>query len=292
MTAPDGRAPSLIRASWEIRPPNGGATIRGDLRAPSGPAPETAIVICHGFKGFRRWGFFPTLTRALAMRGHAAISFDFSHNGVGADGVDFSALDLFSEATHSRNVDEIRMVLDAVTGGKLFPRPPRHVGLMGHSRGGGEAVVAASEDDRLSALVTWAAISRMERWSADQIAAWNRGETIHIENARTSQQMPIAPAYWRDLKENAERLDVLAAARRVEVPWLIIHGEDDETVPISEGRALHEASNDAEFLPVEGAGHTFGAAHPFRGTPPPLATAIGATCDWFARMLGSDGTVL
>ena len=283
--APEG-VDRIVRADWEIRPREGGPPIRGDLRAPEGPAPETLVVICHGFKGFRRWGFFPLLARELARRGHAAISFDFSHNGVGADGVDFSALELFREATHTRDVDEIRMVLDSVTRGPLFPHPPRAIGLLGHSRGGGEAILATAEDSRVDALVTWAAISRVQRWSEEQIATWERGEAVEIRNARTGQIMPIGPRYWRDLVENRERLDILSAAASIHAPWLIIHGEEDETVPASEARQLHDAArHGAELRLVEGAGHTFGATHPLHETPAALGTVMDATTRWFAEHL-------
>lgn len=276
----------LILAHWEIRPRDGGPPIHGDLRAPRGPTPHTAIVVCHGFKGFKDWGFFPVLSRALARRGHAVLSFNFSHNGVGGDGVDFSALELFAEQTHTRNVAEIRAVLDAVYGGGLFPRAPRRVGLFGHSRGGAECVLAASADTRVHALVTWAAVATMERWSDAEVAAWERGERVMVRNARTDQEMPVAPSYWQDLQENRERLDVLRAAPSVEAPWLIVHGDRDETVDVAEGRQLFvAAAESAELLVIEGAGHTFGATHPI-GTPTDeLRTAADATFRWFENHL-------
>lgn len=286
MTVSAGGSGGIVRATWEIRPTDGSPPIRGDLRALQGPPPATAVIICHGFKGFRRWGFFPALARTLAQAGHAAVTFDFSRNGVGADGVDYSALDLFAEATHSRDVEEIRMVLDAVTSGPLFPRPPVRIGLFGHSRGGGEAVVAAAEHMRVDALVTWAAISRFNRWSPKQIAAWERGETVRVENSRTGQQMPIGPGYWRDLVANADRLEILSSARRLRIPWLIVHGEQDETVPVSEGRLLYEAAGGgAQLLLTSGAGHTFGTRHPPVETTPELQAVMDATVDWYGRHL-------
>jgi len=278
--------PAVKLTRWEIRPRDGGPPVRGDLRVLAGTEPRTAVVICHGFKGFRAWGFFPPLARALARAGHAVVTFDFSHNGVGADGVDFSALDLFRANTHSRDVDEIRMVLDALRGGGILPLAPRRIGLFGHSRGGGEAVLAAAEDPRVDTLVTWAAISDIpSRWSEEQTAAWERGETVEIVNARTGQNMPIAPTYWRDVRLNRDRLDILRAAADLTVPWLIIHGEDDATVDADEGKALFEAAGDeAELLLVEGAGHTFGAVHPYAGATPDLRAAVDATVEWFDRL--------
>lgn len=62
---------AILRARWEIQRPHG-ATIRGHLRALRGRPPRTAVVLCHGFKGFREWAFFPSLARAIARRGHGA----------------------------------------------------------------------------------------------------------------------------------------------------------------------------------------------------------------------------
>jgi uncharacterized protein len=281
-----GTGSDLIRARWEIRPRDGSEVIRGDLRALSGPSPEVAVVICHGFKGFREWGFFPSLARAVARRGHAAVTFDFSRNGVGDDGVDFSALDRFATHTHSRNLDEIGYVLDAVLG-ELLPRSPKKIALIGHSRGGAEAILAAGEDPRVQLLVTWAAIaSAAGRWSSDQIAAWERGETVHILNARTRQEMPIGPGYWRDLIDNHGRLDVLGTASRLQIPWLIVHGEADETVPVSDAHTLFAAAGEnAELCLIDGASHTFGATHPFGGPTPELSTAMQTTLSWLDRLV-------
>ncbi|HEV2146909.1 MAG TPA: alpha/beta hydrolase [Longimicrobiaceae bacterium] len=279
--------PAITLTRWELRPPGDELPVRGDVRLLAGTEPRSAVVVCHGFKGFRTWGFFPPLARALARAGYAAVTFDFSRNGVGADGVDFSALDRFRENTHTRNVDEIRLVLDALHRGGILPRAPRRTGLFGHSRGGGEAVIAAAEDPRVDALATWAAISDIPaRWSPEQVEAWKRGETVEIANARTGQAMPVGPAYWRDVEMSRERLDVLRAARALSAPWLIVHGEEDETVPAAEGHALFEAAGDeTELLLVEGAGHTFGAVHPYAGATPELKAATDATIEWFGRHL-------
>lgn len=288
MTDETGAPAALTLTRWEIRPRDGGPPIRGDVRVLAGTEPRSAVVICHGFKGFRTWGLFPPLARAAARRGYAAVTFDFSRSGVGADGVDFSALELFAENTHSRNVDEIRLVLDAMQGGELLPRTPRRIGLFGHSRGGGEAVLAAAEDPRVDALVTWAAIADIPgRWTEEQMERWRQGETVEIANARTKQQMPIGPGYWRDVELNRERLDILRAAGELEVPWLIVHGEADASVPPGDAHALFDAAGteEAELLLIEGADHTFGAVHPYAGATPALQAAVEATLDWYDRYL-------
>jgi len=282
------QTPTLQRTHWEFRPPAGAPPIRGDLRILQGHVPRSAVVICHGFKGFREWGFFPSLARALAGRGHAAVTFDFSHNGVGADGVDFSALDLFAKNTHTRNVEEIGLVLDALDNEALLPEMPERIGLFGHSRGGGEAVLAASERGEVDVLVTWAAISTVDRWSEEQKETWRGGGTVHVPNARTGQEMPIGHGYWSDVERHREELDIVAAASSLTIPWLIVHGTGDESVDPGDARALHGAGHhdeNREMLLIEGAGHTFGAVHPFVRFPDALREATSATLDWFDEHL-------
>ncbi|HEV7589956.1 MAG TPA: alpha/beta fold hydrolase [Longimicrobium sp.] len=271
----------ITRTGFEIRPADGGPPIRGDLRVAEGAKPKSAVVFVHGFKGFRNWGPWPALMRALALAGHAAVSFDFSRNGIGPEG-EFSALDLFRENTHTRELDELRAVIDALAAGRLGGRKMGRIGVVGHSRGGGAAVIAAAEDERINALVTLAAIADIpSRWSAKQIAAWRRGEDVSIENARTRQQMPIGPDYWVDLQQNRERLDIAAAAARVAQPWLIVHGDADTSVPVADAHALFAAAGEnAELMVVKGADHVFGVKHPYEGPSDDLRTVAEATLDW------------
>ena len=64
--------------------------------------------------------------------------------------------------------------------------------------------------------------------------------------------MPFLPVRWLVGK----RYDSLAAIGRVDRPLLILHGEQDETVPVSQGRKLFEAANSPkQFRLLAGAGH-------------------------------------
>jgi uncharacterized protein len=294
---PDSEPRTLIRKSWEVRRPGRRYPVRGDVRLPDGVEPRSAVIICHGFKGFRRFAFFPSLARAIASHGHAAVTFDFTHNGVGDDGVDFSALDRFAKNTHSGNLEEIEAIVDAVSSGDggMLPKPPGKIALLGHSRGGAEALLAASIDARVNALVTWAAFSSIEdRWTPEQIATWESGGTVMITNARTHQQMPVGPAYWADVVDHRDRLDIVKAAGGLHIPWLIVHGDADETVSVEEARRLLDASGQrARLLLIEGGSHVFGGTHPYGGPTPALLRAARATLEWLDAVLltgASSGT--
>jgi dienelactone hydrolase len=286
MSEGEGGARKITRSAFEIRPRDGGPAVRGDVRVAEGTKPKSAVVIIHGFKGFRQWGAWPALARALALRGHAAVNFDFSHNGIGDDG-ELSRLDLFRLNTQTRELDETRAVVSALADGELTGRKIRRIGLLGHSRGGGDAVIVAAEDDRVRALVTWAAIADIPgRWTPGQVAAWRRGHDVPIENVRTKQVMPIGPEYWVDVQQNRERLDIAAAAARVSVPWLIVHGDGDTSVPVDDAHALFAAAGDnAELMVMEGTDHVFGVRHPYAGPTADLRTAAEAAMEWFDENL-------
>jgi pimeloyl-ACP methyl ester carboxylesterase len=266
-----------------------GDLIYGDIWSTETGTSDAVIVICHGFKGFKDWGFFPYAAEQLASRtGHAVITFNFSMNGVGADMENFTELDKFERNTFSQEIHDLAIVLDAAQAGEL-PRLAscERFGLLGHSRGGIGTVITAAEDARVACLVTWNAVAYADRWSAKQRKEWRRKGHLEILNTRTGQMLPLGIALLEDTERNAERLDVLGAASRLHVPYLVIHGTDDESVSVADGVRLAEAgpSVTTRLQLIEGGAHTFGAVHPFQGTTEHLTRAIELTAAWFSENL-------
>lgn len=259
------------------------------------PGPRPAVVICHGFKGFMEWGFFPHLAALLAERGFAAVRFNVSGSGMhpGEDRV--ADPDAFRADTHSRELAEVLAVLAALAAATDGAEPfspdridPIRIGLFGHSRGGANALLAAARSpERVRALVTWAAIADFDRYSPEQKEAWRRDGEIPVVNARTGQQLALGLGLLEDIEAHKAELDLLSAAARRTAPWLIVHGEDDESVPAEEARRLagHASPKSAELLLIPGANHTFGSRHPFAGPNPRLIQALNATQGWFRRFL-------
>jgi len=280
-----GMTGPLIHERGETTPPHGDV-IRLDVRRPARGETRSAVLVAHGFKGFKDWGFFPYLCEQLAQDGHLVVSFNFSLNGTGPDLLEFTDLDAFGRNTVSRELDDLHWMVDRMLAGEWSDgTAPECVGLLGHSRGAGTSVITTAEHDVTSALVTRAAVSPSQRWS-EQLAAGPRAAGVTgIPNARPGQQMPLYSTVWKDLNDNGARLDVLAAAARVRVPWLIVHGSEDPTVAVAEARQLHEAGSASSLRLVEGSGHTFEAVHPPRGTPPGLMAAVEASLRHFRRSL-------
>jgi pimeloyl-ACP methyl ester carboxylesterase len=280
----EARDASVIRTQFTLEPRDGD-TIRGDVRIPEGPPPRSAIAVIHGFKGFKDWGFFPHVCERLVGAGHAVVSFNLSRNGVGADLESFTELEKFGSNTLSIELDDVMLILDEVTDGKLLTRRPAKVGILGHSRGGGQAILAAAHHESVDSVVTWAAVSHFDRWTDQTKEQWREDGRILILNQRTGQQMPLDVSLLEDYEASRDRLDIPAAASRIRVPWLIVHGLDDLTVPSDEGRALLRASAGARLELVEGAGHTFEARHPFEASTAELNRALQATLKHFGETL-------
>jgi dienelactone hydrolase len=255
-----------------------------DLRSSAGPVEvRPAVVICHGFKGFKDWGFFPKLAERLALAGFTAASFNFSGSGVG-EGEEFDELERWNRQRPTADLADIATVVDY-----LAAQGARRVGLVGHSRGGGLAVLHAARDSRIKALVTWAAVERFMRWSPEEVRTWRQTGRLDVVNARTGQVLPVGLDALEDWEAHQSELDVLAAASRIAIPWLIVHGAEDESVPVEEGEHLRQAaaggSGRVELLAVPGAGHTFGARHPWSGSTPELDLVMQRTAEFLGGLV-------
>ncbi|MGH7539192.1 MAG: alpha/beta hydrolase family protein, partial [Gemmatimonadales bacterium] len=210
------------------------------------------------------------------------------------DGETFDEPERFGHGTYSSQLQDLETVLDALGSGALAIRPTA-VGLLGHSMGGGVAILRAARKQGIRALVTWGSVARFGRlWRQDQVAEWRRIGKIDVVNQRTGNVLPLYADVLDDLERNRSALDVTGAAARVRAPWLIAHGAADESVPVSDAHELHRAAtagniggaSHTTLLLVEGTGHTFGIRHPWAGSTAAFDRVLEATVDWFARHLG------
>lgn len=265
-------------------------TMNGLLHASARSGPRPTIVICHGFKGFMEWGFFPALAELLAERGFTVVRFNFTGNGMQPRDELVTDHEAFQTATFSQDLEDLLSLLRAL-GDSVAPGlvNPDRLGLFGHSRGGGTAVLAAAHPtwvDRLGALVTWSAVSTFDRLGTTEKLVWRQKGLIPMVNARTGQELFLDRIVLDDLESRREELDILAAANRRLAPWLLIHGEEDETVPVAEARTLAEhAGGKGVLLEIPEASHTLGTTHPFAGPTPQLIEALNATQSWFREHL-------
>jgi dipeptidyl aminopeptidase/acylaminoacyl peptidase len=127
---------------------------------------------------------------------------------------------------------------------------PKRVCIMGASYGGYAAMWAAARNPEIyRCAISFAGIS--------DLAAM-------IKYDRRSFSATRYYRAWRENVQGEKSFDLdsvspLYAAHRIDVPLLIAHGEDDDNVPVSQSKKLHDAMTKANrphaYVVYEGEGH-------------------------------------
>ncbi len=248
--------------------------------------PLPHVLILHGFKGFMHWGFFPELSRRIAESGMVAVSLNTSGSGVGDDFETMSEEEAFFHCTFSHDLEDLELVREHLLSEASCVDAQR-LAVFGHSRGGGMMLLHAERHGDYRASVVWGAIDRVLLFDEATRERWRAEGEVQIPNGRTGQIHRIGLGLLNDIEDNAQDLDILAAAARTQIPTLIVHGTADEAVPLAAAERIHAAlpRGTGELRALDGAGHTFGATHPFEGCSDDLEEALGATLEHLRRHL-------
>lgn len=177
------------------------------------------------------------LADELEKRGVACLRFDFAGCGE-------SEGRLF-DMTYTREMEDVDAAIEF-----LAARGVLALGLFGSSMGGAVALLAAARDERVVAIVTLAAVAHPELLAErhlEEVASWDaRGYIETLEG-------PIG----RGLYDDAKGHDVIAAVRVLRAPLLVLHGEEDEVVPVDDAHDIATAARNVCLEVVSGADHRF-----------------------------------
>ena len=247
------------------------------------------VIFCHGFKGFKDWGPFDQVADTFVDAGFVYVKFNFSHNGTTlAQPLDFADLEAFGNNNMSIELDDLGVVIDWINSPQFILNPSEintnKIYLLGHSRGGGIVILKAKEDTRIKKIATWASVNEFGKfWTGEQLETMNREGVLYTPNARTNQQMPLYAQLYKNYFDNLPRLFIPDAVKQTTIPFLVIHGTEDEAVPFSTALQMHQWNNTIQLLLLEHAKHTFGGKHPFNEQylPDDLEDACKATIDFF-----------
>ncbi|MDP2687920.1 MAG: alpha/beta fold hydrolase [Aequorivita sp.] len=248
---------------------------------------QPLIIFCHGYKGFKDWGAWHLVAEAFAKAEFCFLKFNFSHNGGTMENpIDFPDLEAFAENNFSLELDDLDRVLNEIeSGNENFPSKISTISLIGHSRGGGIVLIKAEEDSRIHKVVTWAGVSDFKarfQEGTEEFKSWKETGVTHVENSRTKQLLPHNFQFYKDFKENQERLSIQRAVKNMQIPMLIVHGSEDPTVSQKEAMAIHSWNPKSVLEIIQGADHVFNAKHPWEETslPDNLKSALQKTIDF------------
>ena len=86
--------------------------------------------------------------------------------------------------------------------------------------------------------------------------------------------MPHYFQFYTSFKSNEALLTIKTAAEKLSIPYLIVHGNMDETVPLKEAKDLHTWCPESQLEVIEGANHSFGSAQPWAQPSLPIHLSL------------------
>ncbi|MCH2225352.1 MAG: prolyl oligopeptidase family serine peptidase [Crocinitomicaceae bacterium] len=226
------------------------------------------ILFLHGYMGYKDWGAWNLMEDFFVESGYGFVKFNASHNGSTiSNPIDFDDLTAFSANTYSKELEDFDCILEEI---KTYTSDHVSLYLIGHSRGGGMALLQALHPN-VKKVATLASISSIqERFpKGSELSQWEEKGIWYRSNGRTKQEMPHRYDQYTDFIENKNRLNIQNHLENASIPFLIIHGEDDKSVLPSEGDRLAKWSN-TSLITIPNQQHTFGASQPWNKDQLPL----------------------
>ena len=193
------------------------------------------VVIGHGVTGNKDRPALVALAEGLADAGISALRFSFSGNG-DSDGK-------FTDSTIIKEVADLGSVFDALN--------DRNICYVGHSMGGAVGVLRAATDDRIEVLVSLAGMVHTKAFADREFGDVTPDEGFMWDDP----ECPLSKTYTDDM---ATIDSVAKQASKYGGPWLLVHGSEDDIVPIQDSiDVLQFANEPTELLELEGVDHVF-----------------------------------
>lgn len=221
---------------------SGGLSLARYLALPSVRDRTTpGVVMCHGFPigpldARQSAVTFPQLMdRIAADLGWAALTFTF--RGCGTSEGDFSMQGWMDDLAAA--IDHLEAEVS-----------PSGVWLVGTNTGASLSMCTAADDPRIRGVALLGSRADFDDWAGQP--------RRFLEHAREigAIRTPGFPSSFDEWSKELRRFRPVDAARRFAPrPLLVMHGEDDESVPVADSRLLAEAHGSAELRVITGAGH-------------------------------------
>lgn len=220
------------------------------------PAPNTRYLalLGHGVTGNKDRPLMIGLADELAQRGVPALRFSFAGNG--------KSEGRFEDCTITSETEDLVALLDQLA------TPERHLIYIGHSMGGAVgALVAAQEPRRIQTLVSLAGMVDTAEFFRREFGSTTPGSGFMWDEPTC----PLSQKAWDDATQTIR--STLPSAAQVTQPWLLIHGIDDDVVPLADSHAaVKAATTETRLIERPGESHMFS-----KGAYPEIAAAIA---DW------------
>jgi pimeloyl-ACP methyl ester carboxylesterase len=217
----------------------------------------------------------------MAEAGFFTLSINLSMNGTTPEQPgDFADLEAFGRQTYAQDIADIRTLLNSLSPWEA-EADLQKIYLMGHSRGGAVALLAAAQEAGIKKVITLASVAESDFvWTASRVAELLAEGKSSVPNARTGQLMPLYEAGYREAQSGEYHLE--SAVKSLKIPILLLHGTADSSVLPEKAALLKQWATQAKLHYIEEANHTFGGTHPYTEAhlPPHTAAALALCLDF------------
>src|SRR5215813_5251795 len=218
-----------------------GHDLVGVLYLAHGSKPKPTVLLLHGCPGLEQ-----NLDLAAELRDRGWNALVFHYRGCwGSSG----RYDLRTITT------DVAAAVDYLQSGEHPSVDRNRIAVIGHSLGGWAAVLAAARDQRLRAVGVIGGVADlggMQRSGVLVSAAEIREEIARFVAAEPDEFLQ----QWAEVAAEPQPVDL--AHSLSPRPLLVVHGSDDEWVPLEQARTLHERAREPRrYVEIPGANHSF-----------------------------------
>jgi pimeloyl-ACP methyl ester carboxylesterase len=254
----------------------------------AGPVSPLAIII-NGHNGFYNYGMFPHIQQKLYDQGISSYSFNFSHGGVIGDADTFEDLEKYEQNCMRLETEDLLCVLQ---NSKKEFNDHSKIFLFAHSLGGVPtifgAIKAIQENIKIDGLILVSTVKTLDFWPAAMLKEWATAGVYFKKNNRTKQELPQGFEFLQEILTCETHWNMKHAIQSLDIPILIMHGANDEAVPVNHAEDLFswikDSNNNAQLKIIPDATHTFNTKHPFENTSKELEELLRTTIDWIKNI--------
>ncbi len=220
------------------------------------------IVFIHGYMGFKDWGAWNLVMNFFNKKRYGFLKYNVSHNGCSIENpTEFVDLNSFRKNNYMKEIEDFESIMAEIG---RFSKKPQKIHLIGHSRGGGIALLQ-SRHASVDSICTWAAIASIEdRFpKGKDLEEWKKNGVYYRFNGRTQQNMPHDYNQYENFLQNKERLNIKKYCINADIPIQVIHGTNDYSVSLEEGRKISDWAK-TKLIEINDTQHTFDSKHPWK----------------------------
>ncbi len=225
-------------------------------------------VIGHCFTCSRNTRILQQISLELAKAGFMTLRFDFSGNGQSEGD--------FAESSYTKHISEMKTAVDFLSG-----EGASKIALAGHSMGAAIAILTAAQFQPSKTVCSLA--GRLSSTNASHFLNAHQtnelNQTGRVSFTSRGRSLELLKGFFADAEQHDLPKQIAALKSKI----LVVHGDQDEIVPVEEAffaRQLNPDSIDLAIIP--GADHMFSQENHRR-------QVAALVVDWFSKYINETG---